>query len=369
MGRCVPAVLVAWAIASATALAGAEDAAPPAPRAPDLATRTYRVEQSVTLSDVAPGARQVRWWIAIPDADREQELLDLAVTSAPGRWRIEREAEHGNRFLYVEVDRPAATTLATTVAFTVRRRAAWIELDPAKAAPLSDALRSALAAELRDDAPHMAVTDEIRRTADSICRDERNLAVQARLLLDHVADFADHYSKDASKPKCGIGDARDCMANQGGCCTDLHSLFVALARARGIPARLQMGYRLLEKNAGKVVDPGYRCWPEYFVPGFGWIAADVVEADAVDGLGRDRWFSGLTERRVHLNEGREFLLSPPQAAPGRVNTMIIGYAEIDGVPARVLPEGEKAPQLARTIRFEELAAGTRATLDPAPARQ
>ena len=36
-----------------------------------------------------------------------------------------------------------------------------------------------------------------------------------------------------------------------------------------------------------------------------------------------------------------------------VNTMIIGYAEIDGGPARVLPEGDKPPQLARTIRFTE----------------
>jgi hypothetical protein len=33
--------------------------------------------------------------------------------------------------------------------------------------------------------------------------------------------------------------------------------------------------------------------------------------------------------------------------------MIIGYAEIDGLPVRVLPEGDKQPQLARTIRYTE----------------
>ena len=52
------------------------------------------------------------------------------------------------------------------------------------------------------------------------------------------------------------------------------------ARARGIPARLQMGYRLRETNEGKEVDPGYRCWAEYFVPNYGWVSADIVEADA-----------------------------------------------------------------------------------------
>jgi hypothetical protein len=34
--------------------------------------------------------------------------------------------------------------------------------------------------------------------------------------------------------------------------------------------------------------------------------------------------------------------------------MIIGHAEIDGRPARVLPEGDLPPQLSRTIEFVEL---------------
>jgi hypothetical protein len=63
--------------------------------------------------------------------------------------------------------------------------------------------------------------------------------------------------------------------------------------------------------------------------------------------------NGLSERRLWLNEGRDFTLNPPQAGKP-VNTMIIGYAEIDGVPARVLPEGDKQPQLARMIRFTDL---------------
>jgi Transglutaminase-like superfamily len=145
------------------------------------------------------------------------------------------------------------------------------------------------------------------------------------------------------------------MAHGGGCCTDMHSLFIALARARGIPARLQMGYRLKDVNEGKDVDPGYRCWAEYFVPGYGWVPADVVEADDPKGLGRTRWFSGLTERRLWLNEGREFDLAG-RAAAARVNTMVIGYAEIDGVPARVLPDGDKPAQLTRTVRYDELRA-------------
>lgn len=161
----------------------------------------------------------------------------------------------------------------------------------------------------------------------------------------------------ADGPRGRIGDAAECLTNDGGCCTDMHSLFIALARARGIPARLQMGYRVLEKNVGKEVDPGYRCWAEYFLPGYGWIPADIVEADAADGLGPQRWFRGLTERRIWLNHGREFTLSPAQAA-GPVSTMSIGYAEVDGRPVilRPSPEGDVPAQLTRTVLFTEVPA-------------
>ena len=252
----------------------------------------------------------------------------------------------------VEVSAPKTDSLTTVVDFSVRRQPVFFDLQAAAAGALSAAQRQLFAEELRTDAPHMEVTPVIRKIADETCGPETDLVVQSRALLNYVAEHADHYSKDPSKPKCGVGDAASCMANGGGCCTDLHSLFIALARARGIPTRFQMGYRLLAKNAGVEADPGYRCWPEYFLPGLGWVPADLVEADATEGDTRIHWLSGLNERRVHLNEGRNFDLPGKQHAEP-VNTMIIGYAEIDGVPARVLPEGDKPPQLARTIRFTE----------------
>jgi len=372
MRRSVTSAFLGWAMLSALfsgdcpAQAAAPAAAPAAPKSSPEATRVYKVEQKVTLNDIPAGTKQVRWWIAIPDDDRNQDLLDLAVASAPGKWRIEREGGNGARFLYCEVAAPATPTLDATVVFTVRRRPVSVAVDPAKVGPITDALRPLFAPDLVRDAPHMEVTPAIQKMADTVCGGEQNLAVQARKLLDHVADSADHYSKDPSKPNCGVGDAAVCIEKGGGCCTDLHSLFIALARARGIPARLQMGYRMQEKNLGKVVDPGYRCWAEYFLPGYGWISTDIVEADAKDGLGRDRWFTGLTERRVHLNSGREFLLEPKQSAPGKVNTMIMGYAELDGTPARVLPDGDKKPQLGRTILCVEVPDGESAALGALP---
>jgi len=363
MSRLIPMSLLGGAVLSALASGQVEPpkapaAAAAAPAASNATvTRVYKVTQTVTLNDIPEKAKSVRWWVTIPDDDRFQDVLDLAVTGAPGKWSVEREAAHGNRFLYLDLANPGKASLETKIEFTMRRRSTFVDVDPKKVGGITDAMRPLVAADLRRDAPHMEVTDAITKTANEVCGSETNLAIQARKLLDYVADFADHYSKDPTKPKCGVGDAGDCIANKGGCCTDLHSLFIALARARGIPARLQMGYRVQQKNLGKTVDPGYRCWAEYFLPGYGWVPSDIVEGDAKDGLGRDRWFTGLTEWRVHLNEGRDFVLTPAQTAPGRVNTMIIGYAEIDGVPARVLPDGDKQPQLARTVLFNEIPEG------------
>ena len=81
------------------------------------------------------------------------------------------------------------------------------------------------------------------------------------------------------------------------------------------------------------------------------------EASATENERAAVWFTGLTERRLWLNEGREFSLAGRAVTAHRVNTMIIGYAEIDGVEARVLPDGDKKAQLARTVRYTEIKPG------------
>ena len=58
-------------------------------------TRTYRVQQNVTLSDIPLGAKSVKWRISIPDDDRYQEVLDFSVASVPGSWRVVTEPDRG----------------------------------------------------------------------------------------------------------------------------------------------------------------------------------------------------------------------------------------------------------------------------------
>jgi len=323
----------------------------------DQGTR-YKVRQTVKIDQIPETAKSLRCWVAIPGDSRFQDVLDMDVISVPGgpgNWNFVRDQPYGNRYLYLEAAPQGKSEVEVVVEFSLNRLPVLIEVDPAKVGPITDDHRAMFAADLRLDDAHMEVTEAIAATGKRVCGDETNAGIKVRKILDHVADFADHYSKDPTKPSCGIGDAGDCMTNGGGCCTDLHSYFIALARSQGIPARLQMGYRLKESNVGKgKVDPGYRCWVEYFLPGYGWIPSDIVEADADGGLGRDRWFQGLTDRRLWLNSGRSMTMTPD--TEHAVNHMSIGYAEIDGVPARILADDYLKEQVTRTIEFVEVPA-------------
>jgi transglutaminase-like putative cysteine protease len=314
----------------------------------------FSVQQRVILSEIPEGSQKIRWWISIPSDARNQFLEAMSIELCPGKWTIVTDAERRGQFLFVEVTNPTQASLEVQLSYTAKRSPEFVKVDDMLVGPLSGAVQVMLADHLQRDTPHMSVTEEVQQIADKVCGNETNLAIQARMLLAHVASTVDHYSysPDSKMPTCGVGDSAICRKQGGGCCTDLNSYFISLARARGIPSRLQMGYRLQEKNRGKEVESGYRCWVEYYAPGYGWISADVVEADTPGGLGPERWFSGLTSRRIWLNEGREFVFAPDLAV-GKVNHMSIGYAEIDGKPVRLLPEGELKPQLSRLITANE----------------
>lgn len=314
----------------------------------------FEIEQNVTLSEIPPNAKHIKLWISLPGDERNQKLMNLDVNECPGKWNLVNDLDRRGNFLYVEIESPGSDSLVVKTSYQVRRSPEFTDIDFLKSGQLNEVTKQLLADHLVLDAPHMTVTPEFQAIADKVCGDESNIAKQARLILEHVASTVDHYSytKDPSMPTCGIGDASVCKKQGGGCCTDLNSYFITLARARGIPARLNMGFRLPEKNRDKLLDAGYRCWVEYFVPNYGWISADVVEADTPGGLGHERWLSGLTSRRIWLNQGREFAFAD-KVTPGRINNMTIGYAEIDGQPVRLLPEGELKPQLTRTIRYSE----------------
>jgi hypothetical protein len=324
--------------------------------APRIAeTRLYRIRQTVSLNDVPADAREVRLWVPVPVDGAWQHVLDRKVVEAPSGWTLEKQPVSDAEMVVTRTK--AQPSLKVVVETTVMRQSPVFDLNAGAAGDLQPTL---FKEDLRQDAPLMAADKDVLALANKACAGESDPRKKVVKLLDAVADAADHYSKDASKPKCGRGSAEDCIAHGGGCCTDLHSLFIAAARSQGIPARMQYGYRLKADKVNTEYDPSYRCWVEFYLPNAGWVPTDIVVADAGEPAARKDSYGTLDARRVWLWQGRSLELVPRQSgAP--IDTMSCGWAEIDGKPVNVLPEADGTPsKLSRTITFQDLTPETAA---------
>ena len=148
--------------------------------------------------------------------------------------------------------------------------------------------------------------------------------------------------RDPNTTGCGLGDVCELLRKPGGKCTDISSVFIALCRASGVPAREVFSIRL-GKKAEEDITAYQHCWAEFFVPGFGWVTADpadVRKAMLVEKLElgdpkareyREYFWGGIDAYRVVLSKGRDLKLNPPQAG-ALLNTFGYPYAEVGGKP-------------------------------------
>jgi transglutaminase-like putative cysteine protease len=296
-----------------------------------FADTLYTVRQSYTVNDLPKDAKSVRGWFWMPEDRPEQQVLDFRVVESPSSFRVSRDSRYGRSWLYAEAAADPNRPLRIVTEFRIVRRTVSGMAASEGTGPITAEHRQAFAAELRRDERHMEVTPRIQQIADSLATNEVNPVVQARRFFDYVIEVSDHYSKFGSKPKgkC-LGDATECLAGTGDCCTDQHALFIALCRARGIPCRLMYGSRLKPENEGKDHDPGYRCWPNFFAPGLGWVPLDVSSGDVAGSNQAGNWFGGLDDGRIEWAEGRDFDFQPPSNV--RPDLVIRGWVEVDGQP-------------------------------------
>ena len=299
-----------------------------------LGETTFTVRQTYTVTNVPSDAKQVRGWFWMPEDRPDQKVIDFRVVESPESLRITRDPGYGRKWLYADAAVNPAKPFRIVTEFKVIRRDVSGMADAAKARPLTDQDRHVFVEELRRDQPHMEVTPTFQKIADELAGDETNPVTQAHLFFDYIIEKSEHYSKFSPTPqgKC-LGDAGECMAGTGDCCTDQHALFIVLCRARGIPCRLMFGSRLKPENEGKQHDPGYRCWPNFYAPGLGWVPLDVSSGDAA-GLRADDWFGGLDENRLEWAEGRGLELEPRSQV--RPDLVIRGWVEVDGKPHKGL---------------------------------
>jgi hypothetical protein len=168
------------------------------------------------------------------------------------------------------------------------------------------------------------VTGLPAQLAASVVETDATPLDKAHAIYDYV--FA-NMRYDKSGTGWGRGDVLYACDAKKGNCTDFHSLFIAMARSQGIPARFDIGFPLPpDKQSGEIA--GYHCWADFFEPEHGWIPVDISQAWQHPEK-KSYFFGALDANRFQFTTGRDLRLNPAQDGPP-LNYFVSPYVEVAG---------------------------------------
>ncbi|MCL4501314.1 MAG: transglutaminase domain-containing protein [Deltaproteobacteria bacterium] len=267
------------------------------------------------LPEISDSARM---WLPLAAANQFQ-TVEVKSIHAPGKQKILREREYGNKVLFLELG-PEDRGKKIEIRYQVKRleKAAY-------AAPAPDQGKYLNPERLVPN------NEEFRQIAEQIIKGKKGDLRRARALYDHVIERM-RYMKYGEG--WGQGDAVYACNARTGNCTDFHSYFIALARSEGIPARFAIGAAIpAERNEGGI--DGYHCWAEFYAEGKWW-PVDISEADKYANLAT-YCFGHNPANRFELSRGRDLVVEPGPAS-GPINFLAYPVLEIGGKPVKAAVE-------------------------------
>ncbi len=291
--------------------------------------------------DAENGNSDTRLWLPYPVSDQDQTIEDMRIKGNFTRSGVYSNSENGVLMLYAEWSEPVKERrLRVTYVATAEER---VKKDfPGK----SESIIPVEVAKYLDSTEFIPLNSKIVKIAAKVTAGKKDVHEKARAVYDWVVE---NISRDPLVQGCGLGDVEVTLAKRSGKCADISSVFVAVARAAGVPAREVFGIRLGKKDIEDITG-GYHCWAEFYEPGYGWVPvdpADVRKIMLIKGLNlkeagkyREYYFGAVDEYRIAIAKGRTDFLAPAQKA-GPVSYFMYPYAEVDGKPLEWLAAQKK----------------------------
>lgn len=294
-------------------------------------TQSGRYTWTFDLSSY-PQEKKAELWIPYPVSDKNQLISQLDWKGDFGEAAVYTERTLGVPMLYVAWPQ-GVEQRRLTLTFNAERQEQVMRNFP----------ETQGAYDPSDYALYLAptalgpVTGEVKKLADKIVEGKTGILEKARAIYDWTVD---NTFRDPNTRGCGLGDVTALLSRPGGKCADISSIYVALARAAGVPTREVLGIRT-GKQAEQDVSTWQHCWAEFFLPGYGWVPVDPADVrkamlkqdltldDPKVAALRDYYWGRVDPYRIRLSEGRDLALTPPQQGPA-VNYLMYPFAQVDG---------------------------------------
>ena len=284
-------------------------------------TRHFTFHYAFTVNNV-PAAEKLRVWIPAAHSDSFQEVK---VLSAIGDLPLKktRESRYENEMYYAESSKAKQPELHFEIVYDVVRHE---RLMMNVYAPHLEAVKLSDKERKQDLAPDILVpvTGLPAELAAKVTQGKATPLDKARAIYDYVFSTMRY---DKTGTGWGRGDVLYACDAKKGNCTDFHSLFIAMVRSQGIPARFEIGFPLPpDKRSAEIA--GYHCWAEFFDAQHGWIPVDISEAWKHPEK-KDYFFGAHDANRMQFTMGRDLELSPKQDGKP-LNYFVYPYVEVAG---------------------------------------
>ncbi|HZR56998.1 MAG TPA: transglutaminase domain-containing protein [Terriglobales bacterium] len=269
-----------------------------------------------------PAGEKVRIWIPQAHSDQFQEVK---VVSASGDLHLKKthESRYGNEMYYAEMSRANQPELHFDVTYDVvrhERLTLGVATPHLESVKLNDRERKEYLAPDK-----LVPTSGLPAQLAATTTEGKTTTVdKARAIYDYVFD---NMKYDKTGTGWGHGDVLYACSAKKGNCTDFHSLFIAMARSQGIPARFEIGFPLPDDKHSAEIS-GYHCWAEFFDPDHGWVPVDISEAWKHP-VKKDYFFGAHDDNRVQFTMGRDLVLNPRQEGDP-LNYFVYPYVEVAG---------------------------------------
>jgi len=232
------------------------------------------ITTKITNIDAEVGETQI--WIALPvNCDTQQNVSIVRIDPEPDKITLAPEACTKICYWNLEdsINKNSTITITQEISFTANPFTTPIDTSKVEKYDTN----SEIYKEYTKPSQKVESDDsEIVAMAKNIVGNETNPYKKANRIYGWVVKNITYEVQDQE-----LG-ARYAFYNRKGDCTEFSTLFVAMCRSQGIPARLVHGYLYSsDTSAGHM-------WAEFYLPPYGWVPADPTG----DNLTKSRFFFG-----------------------------------------------------------------------------